>query len=180
MVYSRPQIDRAFPSVALSRDFNLTVVLKGQYFGFRDDHIDFVSIGGLKCRQASQGADFEVLQRFGGSSEVQAANISLLEGRYITCKGVESVYEIDVDGNLTRVEADEEWPTGDVVVQIAGQRTTSSTVMDLQGAPTVDSVAPVDARATDFDTSGHGKVILTGRGFGLDARDVVAVVFGPW
>ena len=63
---------------------------------------------------------------------------------------------------------------------IGGQSGTSTTAMDLQPAPTIDQIVPETARSIDFDTSGAGKAIIRGRGFGLDARDVVAVVFGPW
>lgn len=191
VAYSPPEIAQeggVFPDVALFRDFNITVVLKGQNFGFRDSHIDFVKIGGLRCRSVRQGADLSVLERFGTLDDVRAANISNLEGRYITCYGIEPIYEEeDADGNVTRIPVgnETEWPTEEVIVQVAGQKSFPSTEMDLQGVPTVNSLERAsDAGSTihdyEFDTSGFGQATVRGRGFGLDASDVIAVVFGPW
>lgn len=107
--------------------------------------------------------------------------MSVLAGRYITCNGIESRYEeLLPNGSTIWRDAGVGWPTDDVHVVIAGQSTSSSTVIDLQGAPSISSISPGSQAELDFDTSGHGTAVIEGTGFGLDARDVVAVVFGPW
>ena len=122
-----------------------------------------------------------MLERYGGSEAVELANVSNLEGRYITCTGIEQTYKGTLsNGSATTLTAGEEWPTSDVIVQVSGQKTTSSTVMDLQGVPKVKLLTAVTSSELDFDTSGTGQAVLSGNGFGWDARDVEAVVFGPW
>lgn len=159
--YARPEILRAFPSVALARDFNVSIVLQGRYFGFRDDHIDSITLGGLPCRSARQGADLAIVERFGGAAAAADADESVLSGRYITCDGLQPWYQVALpNGTAVWEPAGDDWPTNEIEVVIAGQTAVSTTAVDLQGAPSVSGISPKTQPELDFDTSGYGTAIV--------------------
>ena len=64
--YARPRILRTYPDTVIARDFNATIVIEGEQFGFRDSHIDSIAIGGLPCVKVQQGADLDTVRRFAG------------------------------------------------------------------------------------------------------------------